>query len=164
MNLTWKVLIGILVVWLAATLVISDGNRYCSDGTTTLSSGSGTCSWHGGKGQQPEKRIANYIFLAALAVWAYASFFHNKQPSKPVPPKLLPTTPVAPPTPPTQPPAPSLKPSQSSPPRVRPKTPPCPVCGDFTRLREAKRGKRRGLYFWGCGNYPKCTGTLDYIE
>ena len=158
MKLTWKVLIGIIMVWLVATLVISDGNRYCSDGTTTLSSGSGTCSWHGGKGSQPEKKIANYILLAVLGVWAYASFFRGGQPSE-----LVQPTPVKPPTPPaprTQPSEPSLKQAQSLPPRVRPNAPPCPGCGDVMRLRKAKRGRNKGHYFWGCTNYPKCTETL----
>lgn len=167
MKLTWKVLIGIITVWFVATLVVSDGNRYCSDGTTTLSSGPGTCSWHGGKGNQPEKRIANYILLAALGVWAYASFFRGGQASELVPPKSLPTTLVEPPSPriqspaPAPAPAPSSRPVQSLPPRVRPKAPPCPGCGDVMRLRKAKRGRNRGHYFWGCTNYPKCTGTLD---
>lgn len=164
MKPTWKVLIGIITVWFVATLVVSDGNRYCSDGTTTLSSGRGTCSWHGGQGNQPEKIIANYIFLAALGVWAYASFFRGRQASKPIPPKSLPTTPVEPPASFTQPPAPSSRSTQSLLPRVRPKAPSCPECGDVMRLRKATRGRNKGHYFWGCTNYPKCRGTIDCTE
>lgn len=177
MNFTWKVLIGIITVWFVATLVISDGKRYCSDGTTTYSSGSGTCSWHGGKGSQPAKKIANYLFFAALGVWVYISFFRGRQASEPVPPKPIPTPQVENPTSRTRPPVPSRplwsgQLSQSVPPRVRPKPvpadflppPPCPECGEITRLRMARKGRNRGHYFWGCTRYPSCMGTIDCTE
>lgn len=164
MKLKWKVLIGIIAVWFIATLVVSDGKRYCSDGTKTSSSGPGTCSWHGGKGDQPEKRIANYILLAALGLWAYTSFFRGGQASERVSPKALPTTPVEPAASSTQPPTPPSRPVQPFPPRVRPKAPSCPGCGGVMRLRKAERGRNSGHYFWGCSNYPKCTCTLDCLE
>jgi restriction system protein len=37
--------------------------------------------------------------------------------------------------------------------------PSCPVCGSAMVKREAKRGPNAGNAFWGCGTYPKCTGT-----
>ena len=36
-------------------------------------------------------------------------------------------------------------------------TPTCPKCGAVMVLRNGKRGK-----FYGCPNFPKCTGTRDY--
>ncbi len=37
-------------------------------------------------------------------------------------------------------------------------TPTCPKCGAEMVLRTAKRGAHAGNSFWGCPNYPKCTG------
>jgi restriction system protein len=37
--------------------------------------------------------------------------------------------------------------------------PVCPKCGAEMVLRTAKRGAHAGESFWGCPNYPKCTGT-----
>ena len=39
--------------------------------------------------------------------------------------------------------------------------PSCPVCGSSMRLRTARRGKRAGRQFWGCGRYPTCQGTRN---
>jgi hypothetical protein len=39
------------------------------------------------------------------------------------------------------------------------KTTNCPVCGGTMVKRMAKKGRTKGQYFWGCGRYPKCTGT-----
>jgi restriction system protein len=36
--------------------------------------------------------------------------------------------------------------------------PACPKCGAEMVLRTAKRGAHAGNSFWGCPNYPKCTG------
>jgi len=38
-------------------------------------------------------------------------------------------------------------------------SPDCPDCGDSMELRTARRGKHEGTQFWGCQNYPDCTGT-----
>jgi hypothetical protein len=70
----WLVLGGLVVVWFAATLVASDGRRYCRDGSTTSSSGRGTCSWHKGQGIQPEKRIVNMSSSRAWLCGAMSSF------------------------------------------------------------------------------------------
>ncbi|MQF70575.1 hypothetical protein FIL92_01165 [SAR202 cluster bacterium AD-812-D07_MRT_10900m] len=37
----------------------------------------------------------------------------------------------------------------------------CPICGSATNLRTAKRGQRAGHQFYGCVNWPHCTGTID---
>jgi len=39
-------------------------------------------------------------------------------------------------------------------------TPPCPKCGEKMTKRVARRGKHAGMEFWGCTDFPKCTGTL----
>jgi restriction system protein len=38
--------------------------------------------------------------------------------------------------------------------------PACPRCGAGMVKREATRGKFAGQHFWGCQQYPKCTGIL----
>lgn len=38
----------------------------------------------------------------------------------------------------------------------------CPVSGHPMELRTAKRGRNAGGLFWGCTDYPRCRGTLDY--
>jgi restriction system protein len=38
--------------------------------------------------------------------------------------------------------------------------PSCPRCGARMVKREATRGKFAGQHFWGCQQYPKCTGIL----
>lgn len=178
MNISWKVLIGIIAVWFVTTLVISDGRRYCSDGSTTSSSGSGTCSWHGGQGSQPAKTIANYVLLGALGVWAYVSFFRRARGEKLGPPKPLPAPPQEVLTPRTRlpltpsPKSPTSLPQQHRPMGERPQPIPadtlppplCQMCGEIMRLRLARRGRNRGTYFWGCSRYPSCTGTIDCAE
>lgn len=37
-------------------------------------------------------------------------------------------------------------------------TKPCPRCGGMMIVRE---NKRNHTYFWGCSNFPKCTGTAS---
>ena len=37
--------------------------------------------------------------------------------------------------------------------------PACPQCGQPMALRTACRGRRAGSQFWGCQNYPDCSGT-----
>lgn len=37
--------------------------------------------------------------------------------------------------------------------------PACPKCGAEMKKRVARRGKHSGKEFWGCANFPKCTGT-----
>jgi restriction system protein len=44
---------------------------------------------------------------------------------------------------------------------TRTSPPACPCCGSTMVQREAKQGKFAGRSFWGCGNYPKCTGVVD---
>lgn len=41
-----------------------------------------------------------------------------------------------------------------------PATPSCPNCGGPMVKRTARRGGHAGSEFWGCGDYPKCRGTL----
>lgn len=38
-------------------------------------------------------------------------------------------------------------------------SPPCPICGEETVLREGKYGQ-----FFGCFNFPLCRGTVDAKE
>jgi restriction system protein len=40
----------------------------------------------------------------------------------------------------------------------------CPVCGSELVIRTAKRGLHTGQQFWGCSKFPKCRGTLNYLE
>jgi restriction system protein len=37
--------------------------------------------------------------------------------------------------------------------------PACPNCGKPMYLRTARTGQNSGRQFWGCSQYPKCTGT-----
>lgn len=37
--------------------------------------------------------------------------------------------------------------------------PSCPLCGKPMWKRMQKRGQNQGREFWGCSDYPKCTGT-----
>lgn len=39
--------------------------------------------------------------------------------------------------------------------------PKCPKCGKPMFRRTIKRGARQGRQFWGCSDYPSCTGTID---
>ena len=39
------------------------------------------------------------------------------------------------------------------------KAPGCPKCGKPMRQRTARKGANAGKAFWGCSDYPKCTGT-----
>jgi len=39
--------------------------------------------------------------------------------------------------------------------------PPCPKCGKPMVLRLAKTGSRKGSYFWGCPDYPRCRGVRE---
>ncbi|HRW50892.1 MAG TPA: DUF2726 domain-containing protein [Caldilinea sp.] len=45
---------------------------------------------------------------------------------------------------------------------VEPAPPRCPKCGDEMVLRTAKSGANSGGQFWGCTNYPKCRGIVQY--
>lgn len=40
--------------------------------------------------------------------------------------------------------------------------PDCPVCSKPMILREAKQGKNEGKQFWGCQQFPKCRGVLEF--
>jgi four helix bundle suffix protein len=39
--------------------------------------------------------------------------------------------------------------------------PPCPKCGKPMALRTARKGKSAGRQFWGCTDYPDCTGLVE---
>ncbi len=39
--------------------------------------------------------------------------------------------------------------------------PQCPQCGKPMLRRTIQRGSRQGQQFWGCSEYPKCTGTRN---
>jgi restriction system protein len=39
--------------------------------------------------------------------------------------------------------------------------PHCPDCGKLMLRRVAKRGKNKGLKFWGCSGYPNCTKIIS---
>src|SRR5450759_1085513 len=39
--------------------------------------------------------------------------------------------------------------------------PACPRCGTAMVQRVAKQGKHAGHSFWGCQQYPKCSGILQ---
>ncbi len=41
-------------------------------------------------------------------------------------------------------------------------TPCCPKCGTEMVLRTAKTGANAGGRFWGCPDYPRCRGILNY--
>ena len=40
--------------------------------------------------------------------------------------------------------------------------PVCNKCGSSMVLRKAKKGKNFGNDFWGCSNFPKCRGVVNY--
>ena len=39
--------------------------------------------------------------------------------------------------------------------------PNCPDCSRLMVPRYARRGPNAGHHFWGCSDYPECTGTRD---
>ena len=43
-------------------------------------------------------------------------------------------------------------------------SPECPKCKGGMSLREAKKGKFAGTYFWGCDNFPKCRGIVSHSK
>ena len=43
-------------------------------------------------------------------------------------------------------------------------SPECPVCGKAMVLREAKKGKTEGKKFWGCTQFPKCRGVIEFEQ
>jgi restriction system protein len=51
-------------------------------------------------------------------------------------------------------PIPAIKVTSASPPV-------CPRCGTAMVQREAKQGKFAGKHFWGCQQYPKCSGIVQ---
>lgn len=40
--------------------------------------------------------------------------------------------------------------------------PQCPKCEKPMRLRTARKGRNAGSQFWGCSNFPRCSGTRDF--
>jgi hypothetical protein len=44
------------------------------------------------------------------------------------------------------------------------KPPRCPKCGSEMVLRTAKSGANQGERFWGCPNFPRCRGFLNYAS
>lgn len=44
---------------------------------------------------------------------------------------------------------------------ARDTTPSCPRCGASMVKREARKGQFAGQHFWGCRQYPKCTGIVS---
>ena len=40
----------------------------------------------------------------------------------------------------------------------------CPKCGSAMVLRTAKSGANQGGKFWGCPNFPRCRGVMDFKE
>jgi four helix bundle suffix protein len=40
--------------------------------------------------------------------------------------------------------------------------PSCPKCGKPMALRTARKGKSAGRQFWGCTDYPDCTGLVEF--
>lgn len=42
--------------------------------------------------------------------------------------------------------------------------PVCPVCGGLTELRIANQGRGSGNSFWGCRDFPRCSGSVDVFE
>jgi restriction system protein len=42
-----------------------------------------------------------------------------------------------------------------------PERPSCPTCGKPMVLRRAKTGKNIGQEFWGCSDFPRCSGTRN---
>lgn len=165
----WKFLLCLLVVWFVATVLLGDGRSYCSDGTITFSKGSGTCSWHKGKGTQPNLKIVNFIFLVAIAIWVYSAFLRGSgRFTQSRPEEQKPTLPTSVqkmdvralrPTFQSPPPKPSMLP-----PADPPTQPVCPKCDGPMVLRLAKKGRNRGKSFWGCRNFPRCNGVVNYSE
>ncbi len=44
----------------------------------------------------------------------------------------------------------------------QPVSPRCPKCGSEMVLRKAKQSPNQGQPFWGCTNYPRCRGIVQY--
>ncbi|MBN1313851.1 MAG: topoisomerase DNA-binding C4 zinc finger domain-containing protein [Anaerolineales bacterium] len=42
--------------------------------------------------------------------------------------------------------------------------PTCPKCGSEMILRTTSKGPNEGKQFWGCPNYPRCRGILNYRD
>ena len=43
-------------------------------------------------------------------------------------------------------------------------SPNCPRCGEPMVVKIASQGRHKGRKFYGCSNYPKCTGMLPFSE
>lgn len=165
----WKILLFLLAIWFVAIVIFGDGRNYCNDGTITLSKGRGTCSWHQGKGTQPELKVANFIFLGAIGVWVYLSFFRESgrplqrrfTTQKPIQTKSdeQPVTRVFRPI--SRPPA---LVSTASWPADSLVPPFCPKCEELMVLRLARKGRNRGKNFWGCRKFPRCNGVINCLD
>jgi hypothetical protein len=75
----WFAFIAILIFWFGGYFIVSDGKRYCGDGSTTYSTGRGTCSWHNGQAMQPGKKYILWISIILLIVWV--SYISEKESS-----------------------------------------------------------------------------------
>ncbi len=137
MHCKWKVLIALTCGLFAGSIVVSDGRSYCRDGSTTRSSGRGACSWHGGQGMQPAKRVVFWVYVASVGVWAYFSFIRSGPEGSS---------------------SGNQRPKGVDTPRP---THPCPTCGSQMRLRTARKGRFKGSKFWGCSRYPLCTSIVS---
>lgn len=156
----WKVLVALFAFWLVADFAVSDGKKYCRDGTTTSSSGRGTCAWHKGQSVQPARRAVGWIFCVGLGGWIYFSFLREHKGSPEIHnPSELPLDNEK-----------SI--SLSTPPHLasssgidfagESQNPKCPGCNGQMSLRMAKQGRYRGQQFWGCRDYPRCKGIIKY--
>jgi len=77
MEIKWKILIALICLWMTASFMVDDGRNYCMDGTTTNSTGRGTCSHHGGKGVQPEKKPFLYAFIVGVGIWGWYFYWRK---------------------------------------------------------------------------------------
>lgn len=162
----WKVLFALLTLWFIVTALLKDGHRYCIDGSTTLSTRQGACSWHKGVGTQPELKVVNYIFLISIGVWGYI-FRSKKTPKEPSKYSGINQSTQSPHTrevavkvglPQKE----EINPTISKHVPADSATPPsCPKCGSDMVLRLAKKGRYRGNTFWGCQKYPRCNGVIN---
>lgn len=53
-------------------------------------------------------------------------------------------------------------PGQPEPTEKSDNPPLCPKCGNEMVLKTAKKGSNQGKQFWGCPDYPRCRGILEY--
>jgi len=157
---------GIVAFVLSAVLLsFLIGPTTCSDGWHSPSIGrQGACSWHGGVNHTPQFLV--FLASAFIGVVAYAVSNWREQKRLQELQDIIRGEAVSEAVPIDNEAQEKLEKLREF---VKNRTgagkneigPTCPLCGSAMKKRLAKRGPRRGKYFFGCSHYPVCRGTRN---